>query len=136
MIRKERDARNVKETTILYIIQMKGTSFFKIGITKDLKSRFSAIKSDYPSSELELVGYLYCENRKRAVSYELNLHALLKHKRTQFEWFTLTHNEIVLLVEFMRTFFSGQFILEELQYKDYQKEVFTPTHNNKPYFMA
>jgi hypothetical protein len=126
------DRRKHKATTILYVLRIVGTDFYKIGITNNLTNRLSAIRCEYPRRNIEDIAFVYCANRQQALSYELNLHGILKHKRAQFEWFSFTHNEIVCLLDFMDTFLDSQVHRDE-DYKRFKSEIFVPTLDNRPY---
>ena len=87
---------------VVYLIGRKNTDFVKIGITGNLDSRFQTIKEQY--NDIELLSYYICPSRKYSSNLEKKLHNLLEHKRTQFEWFILKTDEILLVHDIIINF--------------------------------
>lgn len=122
---------------VVYFIGRKNTDFVKIGITGNLDSRFQTIKEKY--KDVELLSYYICPDRKYSSNLEKKLHNLLEHKRTQFEWFILKTDEILLvhdiIINFHKTHWHKMNGLRkrENEYNNSYK-VFIPNWDNKPYF--
>jgi hypothetical protein len=123
---------------VVYLIGRKNTDFVKIGITGNLDSRFKAIKEQY--NDIELLSYYICADRKYSANLEKKLHNLLEHKRTQFEWFILNTDEILLVHDIIINFRKINCWHKSLELKDREIEfsksykVFIPNKDNKPYF--
>lgn len=76
----------------VYIIQIKGTSFFKIGVTKGLaEHRLKYFQTYYPF-ELNVVHVINCDNAYRL---EWSLHQKYNIKRVRGEWFDLSDQDII-----------------------------------------
>ena len=121
---------------LVYFIGRKNTDFVKIGITGNLDARFQTIKEQY--NDIELLSYYICPSRKYSANLEKKLHNLLEHKRTQFEWFILKTDEILLVHDIIINFHKVHYhkfelSIRENQYKNSYK-VFIPNWDNKPYF--
>jgi hypothetical protein len=121
---------------VVYLIGRKNTDFVKIGITGNLDSRFQTIKEKY--KDIELLAYYICPDRKYSANLEKKLHNLLEHKRTQFEWFILKIDEILLvhdcIVNFHKVYcHKFEIRIKEIEYNNSYK-VYIPNWDNKPYF--
>jgi hypothetical protein len=123
---------------VVYLIGRKNTNFVKIGITGNLDARFLTIKEKY--NDIELLAYYLCPDRKYSANLEKKLHNLLEHKRTQFEWFILKIDEILLVHDCIINFHKLNYWAKceslrdkEIQYNKSCK-IFIPNWDNKPYF--
>jgi len=121
---------------VVYLIGRKNTDFVKIGITGNLDSRFQTIKEKY--KDIELLAYYICPDRKYSANLEKKLHNLLEHKRTQFEWFILKTDEILLVHDCIINFHKVYCHKFELRFKEIEYnnsyKVYIPNWDNKPYF--
>ena len=74
----------------LYLVQQKGTPYYKIGITKDIKRRLSSFKTAIPKginilSTILIYKYKHVERR---------LHQEFKTKNINGEWFELDETDL------------------------------------------
>ena len=127
----------------LYMIGKKNTDFVKIGITNEINQRLKTLQGVYYNDELELLGLFYFNvkaeaSRKYALDVEKKLHSILANKRVQFEWFSLTHEEILLTHELIsmcfNTSYSGKMEGLRDRIDNYQPKVFIAGVSAKPYF--
>lgn len=81
---------------IVYFFRQKGTDFVKIGMTSsnDCSSRFSAF-SMYSPTGSEIDGLIKCSDAR---SLEISIHKELKEKRIKGEFFLLTKNESLAII--------------------------------------
>ena len=92
-----------KPSYMLYIFRNGDTNQYKIGITKDLNKRYTAVQTGCPG-ELQIVKLYSAPIMLEAETYEKALHKYFKNKKTRKgmqggEWFTLTKEDIQLLCE-------------------------------------
>ena len=87
---------------MVYLMGRENTDFVKIGITNDIDRRLSQLKEKY--KDIEILSIYVCEDRKYSANLEKKLHSLLEHKRIQFEWFILKHNEVMAVHEIIILF--------------------------------
>jgi predicted GIY-YIG superfamily endonuclease len=75
----------------LYIIQAKGTDYFKIGITNDLKKRLSTLQTGSPI-KLYLVRYylIYTDANK----LEKLIHNYLSEYHIHLEWYSISISKL------------------------------------------
>jgi predicted GIY-YIG superfamily endonuclease len=73
----------------VYIIEVRDTGLFKIGLTKDIKKRLSQFQTSNPY-EFYLRGFFLTEKHREL---EKILHTKYKLKCYKREWFKLTHKE-------------------------------------------
>jgi len=122
---------------VVYLIGRRNTDFVKIGITGNLDSRFQTIQEKY--KDIELLAYYICPDRKYSANLEKKLHNYLEHKRTQFEWFILKTDEILLvhdvIINFHKIHWHKMNGLRERENQfNNSYQAYTPNWDNKPYF--
>lgn len=69
------------------------TGLYKIGMTNDIVSRFSSMKTS--NTTLKLIDYFYSEKHKEL---EMYLHNQLKEFNIQGEWFNVEYDTIIKLI--------------------------------------
>lgn len=74
----------------VYAVRQVNTSFFKIGVTKDVKARLGNMQTGNPHV-FQLYAF-YPNSRARIL--EKRLHELLSDRRVRGEWFELTHGDL------------------------------------------
>ena len=75
-----------KTSGYVYLVHCKGTTFYKIGISKiDYHLRLSALQSGCPF-ELEMIYVIHSSNYRK---FEQELHHKFRDKRVRGEWFDL-----------------------------------------------
>jgi len=77
----------------VYIIHAEGTNFYKIGVTKDLEKRLSAINNTSPY-RCYILYKIEFKERKKAFELESKVHNKFDNKRLNGEWFELSSNEL------------------------------------------
>ena len=101
---------------VVYLMGRENTDFVKIGITNDIDRRLSQLKEKY--KDIEILSIYVCEDRKYSANLEKKLHSLLEHKRIQFEWFILKHNEVMAVHEIIILFHKVRNHKFELRERD------------------
>lgn len=86
----------------VYVFQNGGTRHYKIGITKDLLSRYTQAKT-FVSGGLEIIKVFPCDFENQARYCEKVLHKYFKAQKTvkedsRHEWYELTKADIQKLV--------------------------------------
>ena len=131
------------QSCTLYMIGKKNTDFVKIGISNEINQRLKTLQGVYYTDELELLGLFYFNvkaeaSRKYALDVEKKLHSILANKRVQYEWFSLTHEEILLTHQLISMCFNTSYAgkMEGLRDRinNYQPEVFIAGQSPVPYF--
>lgn len=128
---------------MVYLMGRENTDFVKIGITNDIDRRLSQLKEKY--KDIEILSIYVCEDRKYSTNLEKKLHSLLEHKRIQFEWFILNHEEVMAVHEVIILFHKVRNHKYELRERENTwrnrpdiEKIYIPTwernRTNKPYF--
>ena len=78
---------------MLYVIKVKDYSYYKIGITQNIKLRFKELQRVNPF-ELEIYREIYKEG---SLYLEIDLHKIFNGKKIRNEWFDLNETDIKLL---------------------------------------
>ena len=78
---------------MVYVINIKGTSLYKIGISINVEDRFKQLDTTIPY-DLILVN-TYKVNHDKTVEFSLHKH--FKDKRIKAEWFNLSEKDMVEL---------------------------------------
>ena len=143
MTRKLTEIQKENKTCTLYLIGKKNTDFVKIGISNEINQRLKTLQGVYYTDELELLGLFYFNvkaeaSRKYALDVEKKLHSILANKRVQYEWFSLTHEEILLTHQLIsmcfNTSYAGKMDGLRDRINNYQPEVFIAGQSPIPYF--
>lgn len=87
-----------------YIYLMRFRHYYKIGLTGNIKRRYSAIATSLPEP-LELVHTIPTNDMARA---EALLHSRFACRRHSGEWFKLTPSEVQMFVAFKSMIFEAQ----------------------------
>jgi len=75
----------------IYLLNMVGTDYYKIGITKrDLKKRINELQTGCPD-KIELINHFECTYYYKVESW---LHRIYKNKRLNGEWFILDDADV------------------------------------------
>lgn len=75
----------------IYLLNMAGTDYYKVGITKrNIKQRISELQTGCPD-EIILVNSYKCEHYRKLEGW---LHRLYHNKRMEGEWFMLEESDI------------------------------------------
>lgn len=103
LISKVYNALGGKPEQMLYIFNNGGTNHYKIGITKDLCSRYSD-GNTFASGGINIIKVLPLDTREEARFCEKALHKYYKQFRTRpeqprHEWFALCKAEVTKLCE-------------------------------------
>jgi predicted GIY-YIG superfamily endonuclease len=128
---------------MVYLMGRENTDFVKIGITNDVDRRLSQLKEKY--KDIEILSIYVCEDRKYSANLEKKLHNLLEHKRIQFEWFILKHEEVMAVHEVIILFHKVRNHKYELRERENTwrnrpdiEKIYIPNwsreNKNKPYF--
>ncbi len=87
----------------VYVFRLKGTEFYKIGITDHLRLRLCSVNTSNPQ-DVECVAYYAMVNRNDANTMEGNLHRLFREKRLRNsltgqpkEWFILNALDLEII---------------------------------------
>lgn len=99
----------LKETGKGYLYVVRCEVFYKIGITKNVSSRMSALASSnpFPISVALLFEY---DCMQRAADAEFQLHFIFNQKRVRGEWFELDRVDL----QRIKTATQGRLLLEQL----------------------
>jgi predicted GIY-YIG superfamily endonuclease len=81
---------------VVYIMGNDEFGIYKIGLTKNLAKRFGQIKTGMPFT-IKIIHWIECGAREDAYSLERNLHNMMRAKRMEGEWFTLTDSDLAEL---------------------------------------
>jgi hypothetical protein len=79
----------------LYVIHMKGTSFYKIGVTRDVNKRLLQLQAGNPV-RLSVVLRTKCNNAKKT---EVLVHSKLQKYSVHGEWFEVDFDKIVTTIK-------------------------------------
>jgi len=94
------------EGRILYVItneQNKTKNLFKIGITDNIKNRLSTLNTSAANSEQKYYSMFYKKYEpKLCAYYEEILHYLLKHFKSEGEWFYIDSNKLYKIFEILK----------------------------------
>lgn len=82
---------------ILYVIRMSGSSFYKIGVARNIRERLSSLQSGCPI-KLEIVKTFFTTD---ASIKERKLHSVFDLKRTHGEWFELDESDLQVVESMM-----------------------------------
>lgn len=82
----------------LYILKIRGFSFYKIGITNDFKKRISNIKNSMPFK----INIILLKKYDYAAIIEKQLFEKYKINRISGEWFSLTTNQISDIINILK----------------------------------
>jgi predicted GIY-YIG superfamily endonuclease len=85
------------KASIVYFIADDRIGPVKVGVTKDLKSRFSNLQTGNPR-ELKLMAWIVAENKKEAEKLEAKIHDYFEHRKERGEWYNLGPEEIYELL--------------------------------------
>jgi hypothetical protein len=77
----------------LYLIQQKGSNYFKIGISKNIKRRLANLQSGNPN---KLYVVRYWDIPKEAYKLESLLHCMFAEYHVLLEWFEVEDVTILL----------------------------------------
>jgi predicted GIY-YIG superfamily endonuclease len=90
----------------VYILEVRDSSLFKIGVTKDIEKRLSQLQTSNPY-EFYLWGF-YVTAKHREL--ENLLHKKFHLKRYKREWFKLSHDELTQACSFAADFIGKPYI--------------------------
>jgi hypothetical protein len=85
-----------KSIGFVYLIQI--GNFYKIGKTKDIKSRIMSYNTHNPNDKIEILKYVLLENYGQI---ELDLHRKYKANRVKNEWFNFNNKELIDISQFL-----------------------------------
>jgi hypothetical protein len=74
----------------IYVINLQGTDFYKIGVSQSPKRRIKDLASASPF----LVDILYLNTHENAFDLEVEIHHGIKSKYVRHEWFRLSPLEV------------------------------------------
>ena len=84
------------QTECIYILQEKGTNYYKIGRSKNIESRIRSLQSGN-KNEIVLVAKRECEDTNDAINHEKRMHNVFSNYRVQqqggTEWFCFGGND-------------------------------------------
>jgi len=83
--------KQIKYQPLVYLIY--DGNYLKIGKTKNIKSRFSALQTGNPN-KLYLSGYILCKTSKEAFKVERTLHKKFKKYHKHGEWYDIKIEDI------------------------------------------
>lgn len=79
----------------LYLIQHKEIpEYTKIGYTEDIMQRIKQLNTGSPTG----IRVVYQIRTDKAYLLEQTLHKMYRHKQSNLEWFSLTHEDIVDII--------------------------------------
>lgn len=78
----------------IYILNIEGSNYYKIGVSQNVKRRVSDISSAMPFK----VVVLYNQKEDKAYDKEEYLHQLFAERYVKSEWFNLTDDDVYLLM--------------------------------------
>lgn len=82
------------KATNIYLVRCNASGYYKIGISKDVNSRFSSLRTGNPN--LELIWHY-----SGFTSDEEFLHELFEDRRVSGEWFVLDNDDIVIMKNYL-----------------------------------
>lgn len=85
--------KDLKNKTGVYIIRIQNSNTYKIGITKDLKSRISNFTTANPNT-IKIEYFIETIHYK---SLEKHFHRIFKNNRMSGEWFNFSHDEFQIV---------------------------------------
>ena len=106
-------AKPRKLAKYVYLVRDSLMGMTKIGHTSDLQRRMYDLQTGCPQ-KLELIGYIETKHPGRL---EQELHNRFSHKKCQGEWFSLSDDDIFLILEYHNASVSfKKFVDNELQF--------------------
>jgi hypothetical protein len=97
-----------KKKVGLYIISIKDTDLYKIGVTKDIENRLNQLQTGNP---FEFHVHEFCITEK-CWELETMLHKHLKDRRFKGEWFLINKGEISSVIKLARDFIGKPTLTE------------------------
>jgi hypothetical protein len=84
-------ARERKTTMFIYVFNLKGTDFYKVGFTSNVRSRQTSIQTSQPFD----VNLIFSFKHIRAKECEVVLHTFLQHYHVRGEWFSIKDRSVL-----------------------------------------
>jgi predicted GIY-YIG superfamily endonuclease len=109
-IRKNIIIESGKKQEGVYIISIKGSGLFKIGLTKNIEKRLKQLQTGNPF-EYFLVEFFRSSKYKEL---ERTLHKKYRKKKFKNEWCLLTSDELLEACQFSREFIGRPYEMKEL----------------------
>lgn len=83
-----------RKPSFVYIVELVGTKYIKIGMAYDVQSRLSELQTANPG-ELKLKYTIKCASREECHELEKLFHSLYQQYRTKGEWFALPVDQTI-----------------------------------------